>query len=72
MNKNDLRKCTIDETYVPKGNYYFHAWTQEGRVQRHPDYSHGDTTFYKTFGIVEYIPTGKVYEVEAGDITFIS
>jgi len=72
MNKNDLRKCTIDANYVPDGNYYFHAWTQRGNVQRHPDFSYGDTTFYQTFGIVEQIETGKVYEVYADDITFIS
>jgi len=72
MNKNDLRKCTIDVTYVPGGDYYFHAWTQQGRVQRHPDYSYGDTTFYQTFGIVEHIETGKIYEIEPKDITFIS
>ena len=72
MNKNDLRKCTIDVTYVPGGDYYFHAWTLRGKVQRHPDFSYGDTTFYQTFGIVEQIETGKVYEVDADDITFIS
>jgi hypothetical protein len=72
MNKNDLRKCTIDANYIPDGDYYFHAWTQRGKVQRHPDFSYGDTTFYQTFGIVEQIETGKVYEVDADDITFIS
>lgn len=77
MNKNDLRKCKI---YCPHngknlyldGEYYFHSWSQQGRVQRHPDYSSGDSTFVAVFAIVEHIESGRVVEVDPDTITFIS
>ena len=80
MNKNDLRKCKIrkghngctGETVWKDGEYYFHCWSQQGRVQRHPDYSSGDSTFVEVFAIVEHIESGKVEEVSPASITFIS
>ena len=77
MNKNDLRKCTIYSPFEGKnlyldGEYYFHCWTMQGRVQRHPDYSSGDTTYAEVFAIVEHIESGKVQEVDPHSITFIN
>lgn len=77
MNKNDLRKCKIyypsnGKNLYPDGEYYFHSWSQQGRVQRHPDYSSGDSTFVAVFAIVEHIESGKVEEVDPDTITFIS
>ena len=77
MNKNDLRKCKVyhpsnGKNLYSDGEYYFHCWSQQGRVQRHPDYSSGDSTFVEVFAIVEHIESGKVEEVSPGTITFIS
>ena len=78
MNKNDLRKCKIyykgfgEKNLYSDGEYYFHCWSQQGRVQRHPDHSSGDSTFVEVFAIVEHIESGKVEEVSPGTITFIS
>jgi len=80
MNKNDLRKCTcylerlghFGKNIYQDGEYYFHCWTMQGRVQRHPDYSSGDTTYAEVFAIVEHIESGKVQEVDPHSITFIN
>ena len=57
--------------YNCEGEYYFHTWTYEGAIKRHPEDSNKDHVYSYAKAVVENIETGDVSEVFPDEITFI-
>jgi hypothetical protein len=64
----NLRKCFL---YRHEDEFYFHTWTSEGAIKRHPEDCRKDHVYSFTKAVIENVKTGEVSEVFPDEITFM-
>lgn len=64
-----LRQCKV--SYEKEKQFYFHKWTEEGRIKLHGEDPQKDSTYVVTMAIVEDVKTGEVKYADADCVIFM-